>query len=468
MTLLAEVNYTGTGITGPYTLPFSYLDESHVNCTVDGVTATFTFASATTITLDSAAATDTAIRIWRDSDNTTPAVDFSDGSVLTEADLDTSVLHLLYVAQETNDAVANKLGKTTAGDNWDAASIKIENLATPTADGDAATKAYADTQSSLAAASAAAASASETAASTSASAASSSASAASSSASAASASASAASASETAAAASAASLAGSTVPDGGTAGQYLTKIDGTDGNTQWSTLGALGAKDNVETADITNDAVTFEKLLNATAAGLIGANATGAFEEIAAASQAEMEAGTVTALRGMTPANIKQAIDALSPGISAGSYTSIGTGTTHDITGISSDAKLIHLVYDSLSSDGTSDFTIQLGDAGGIETSNYTGQTNDDGGSSVTSPGSYIPININNNAANSESGIITLALVDPATNTWILTGKSFTTNSTFSHDFAGRKSLSGTLDRIRLSSVSGDTFDGGNYRIFVQ
>lgn len=53
-----------------------------------------------------------------------------------------------------------------------------------------------------------------------------------------------------------------------------------------------------------------DKLLGRNTAG------TGAIEEIAHATQAEMEAGLVTSLRGMSPANIAQAIAALTVGTS--------------------------------------------------------------------------------------------------------------------------------------------------------
>lgn len=76
----------------------------------------------------------------------------------------------------------------------------------------------------------------------------------------------------------------------------------------WAAIGFGGATAGpIGSSGLT---MSTDKLLGRSTAG------TGAIEEIAHATLAEMEAGTETALRGMSPANIAQAIAALSVGTS--------------------------------------------------------------------------------------------------------------------------------------------------------
>ncbi len=51
--------------------------------------------------------------------------------------------------------------------------------------------------------------------------------------------------------------------------------------------------------------------------------------------------------------------------------TATTSGTTHDYTGIPSWARKIHILLNGVSTNGVSPLAIQLGDAGGIETSGY-------------------------------------------------------------------------------------------------
>lgn len=95
-----DAYYTGDGATTDYAISWDYLAESHVKVTVDEVeTTAFSFVSTYLIRFDSAPASDAAIRIYRDTP-TTPLVDFENGSVLLDSDLDTSYLQSLYFSEE--------------------------------------------------------------------------------------------------------------------------------------------------------------------------------------------------------------------------------------------------------------------------------------------------------------------------------------------------------------------------------
>lgn len=163
-------DYTGDGATDTFTITFTYQDTNEISVTVDGVAETgLTFPSTTTVQLTSAPASDALVRVRRTTSLTTRSVDFASGSVLTEEDLDDSNIQVFHAAQEAIDTSND--GITLADDDkWDAQSKVIKNVATPTSDNDASTKAYVDTvagSASAAAASASAAASSATAAATS-------------------------------------------------------------------------------------------------------------------------------------------------------------------------------------------------------------------------------------------------------------------------------------------------------------
>mgnify|MGYP003108427454 FL=1 len=133
--------YTGNGSTTAYSITWEYLDTSHVKCFLDGSSTTAFSVSSSTVTFDTAPASGVVIRIERQTPLTSRLVDFQDGSVLTESDLDKSANQNFYAVQEMQDDQSNNLSLTTA-DVYDANSKRIINVANPTANQDAVTKYY--------------------------------------------------------------------------------------------------------------------------------------------------------------------------------------------------------------------------------------------------------------------------------------------------------------------------------------
>ena len=105
-TAASFTTHTGNGSAGPFSISFSYLTEAEVDVTVDGVLKTitthYTFTSATQITFTSGnePANSAVIKFQRDTDISSKNVDFQDGSVLTETDLDNNTDQLLFAVQE--------------------------------------------------------------------------------------------------------------------------------------------------------------------------------------------------------------------------------------------------------------------------------------------------------------------------------------------------------------------------------
>ena len=124
-TAASFTNHTGNGSAGPFAISFSYIKDTDVDVTVGGVLKTlsthYTFTSATQITFTSGnePANGAAIKFQRDTNITAKAVDFQDGSVLTEADLDANTDQVLFSVQE-NLAKLSTIEEGATGDQTNA------------------------------------------------------------------------------------------------------------------------------------------------------------------------------------------------------------------------------------------------------------------------------------------------------------------------------------------------------------
>jgi hypothetical protein len=129
-TAASFTNHTGNGTAGPFNISFSYLAEAEVDVTVGGVLKTitthYTFTSATQITFTSGnePANGVAIKFQRDTNISAKKVDFADGSVLTEADLDANSDQVLFAQQE----IIDKLGGIEEGATGDQTAAEIRTL----------------------------------------------------------------------------------------------------------------------------------------------------------------------------------------------------------------------------------------------------------------------------------------------------------------------------------------------------
>ena len=160
MSIQTFADHTGDNSTTSFAFTFPYLDDSHVVVQVDQasvsggafdtktLTDDYTIQTSPTsaIIFNSAPATGDRIRIKRDSASNTALVDFENGSVLTEVELDRAYLHNLYLNEEIEEGSGkNVMTKNSAG-NFEADLAKIVDLADPTLAQDAATKNYVDTR----------------------------------------------------------------------------------------------------------------------------------------------------------------------------------------------------------------------------------------------------------------------------------------------------------------------------------
>lgn len=143
--------------------------------------------------------------------------------------------------------------------------------------------------------------------------------------------------------------------------------------------------------------------------------------------------------------------------------------TLIDFTGIPATAKRITIMFDRISLTGTDQILVQIGDAGGIENTGYSGAGTKIAVATATSITSTIGFIIRMAAAaDIASGMMVLTLIDAATFRWTSShalGESVAPGSKFG---GGSKALSDTLTQVRITRTGTNTFDGGNLNLLVE
>lgn len=212
-----------------------------------------------------------------------------------------------------------------------------------------------------------------------------------------------------------------------------------------------------------------EELTLSQALDLVGSAAHGDILYRGASSWARLAAGVSgqflqTAGAGGNP------VWASVSGITLSTKQASTSGTSIDFNSLPVGIKRITVMLDGVSTNGTSIPIIQIGDSGGIENTGYLGSASlATNGSATTVSGFTTGFGLNGATAATtvHHGIAILELVDAATNTWAFSfSGARTTDSAGALCGGGTKSLSATLDRVRITTVGGtDTFDAGNINI---
>jgi len=143
------------------------------------------------------------------------------------------------------------------------------------------------------------------------------------------------------------------------------------------------------------------------------------------------------------------------------------SGTSVDFTGIPSWVKRITVMFSGLSTNGASQIQLQLGDAGGIETTGYLGGGSTAGTQALLASGFQI-LN-SGSAASLGHGACVISLLDPSANTWVASGTTALSSTAQAGVIGGSKSLSDVLTQLRIATVNGiDTFDAGSINIMYE
>lgn len=154
-------------------------------------------------------------------------------------------------------------------------------------------------------------------------------------------------------------------------------------------------------------------------------------------------------------------------GITLGTAVASTSGTSIDFTGIPAWVKRVTVNFVGVSTSGTDNPIIQIGDSGGIENTGYTSSSyNITNTPSIGATDHTTGFGIRSGAGtNVLQGSVVINLVSPSANTWAATGTLVTSTVTMIF-VAGSKSLSAVLDRVRITTTGGtDTFDLGTVNI---
>ena len=154
----------------------------------------------------------------------------------------------------------------------------------------------------------------------------------------------------------------------------------------------------------------------------------------------------------------------------SGTAQATTSGTNIDFTGIPSWVKRITVMFNGVSTNGSSILQVQLGDSGGIEITGYLGSA------AVCNLG-FSPNMVANStgfltsatgaAGFTRSGIMTICNL--STNIWTSFFNFGDQVNNYIFWGGGSKSLSATLDRVRITTVNGtDTFDAGSINIMYE
>jgi hypothetical protein len=153
--------------------------------------------------------------------------------------------------------------------------------------------------------------------------------------------------------------------------------------------------------------------------------------------------------------------------ITSGTAVASTSGTAIDFTSLPSWVKRITVMFNGVSTNGTSVPIIQIGDSGGFETSGYTGSVANNGASATNFSTGFALVGSSTLAALAQSGHIVITNISG--NIWIASINLGRTDSAMVFNGAGNKTLSDVLDRVRITTVNGtDTFDAGSINILYE
>lgn len=166
--------------------------------------------------------------------------------------------------------------------------------------------------------------------------------------------------------------------------------------------------------------------------------------------------------------DVQGLLDLVPDSITLGTATASTSGTAVDFGSIPAGTKQVVISFMGVSTNGTSDLIVQLGDSGGIETSGYLGSAclNTDSGSTVTTFTTGYGLTGAIVASVVLHGQVVISLANSSSNTWTSSVNLGVSSADQTHTGGGSKSLSATLDRLRITTVGGsDTFDAGSINI---
>jgi hypothetical protein len=140
------------------------------------------------------------------------------------------------------------------------------------------------------------------------------------------------------------------------------------------------------------------------------------------------------------------------------------SGTSIDFTSIPSWVKRITVMFSGVSTNGASALIVQLGTSGGVVTTGYiSGSETGTGAASITTGLACSRTGVPS-ASSTYYGFLEIDTL--GSNIWVSSGNTW--DGSWCYTNAGGVTLGGTLDRVRVTSVTPDTFDAGTINILYE
>jgi hypothetical protein len=158
--------------------------------------------------------------------------------------------------------------------------------------------------------------------------------------------------------------------------------------------------------------------------------------------------------------------------ITSGTAVASTSGTSIDFTSIPSWVKRITVMFNGVSTNGSSAVCALVGTSSGIVSTGYTAG----GGRFYTSPSGdsvgvqtarFLVDGAGQDASTIRHGHMILTLISG--NTWVQSSNTSRSDAFATSCCGGSVALGGTLDRVRITTINGtDTFDAGSINILYE
>lgn len=213
-------------------------------------------------------------------------------------------------------------------------------------------------------------------------------------------------------------------------------------------------------------AIAFSKLAALDSANILVGNGSNVATKVAVTGDVTISNAGVTAIGSakVTPSMLTQPL-------TLATAQNTTSGTSIDFTGIPSWAKRITVMLNGVSTSGSSDLLVRVGTTTGIETTGYTSSISAVLSTSIAAYGATTAGFFVSTTDSASSVVGAVSLVGFGANAWFYCGTIQRTggSTVLTGAVTGGKALSGTLDRIRLTTVNGtDTFDAGSVNIMYE
>jgi hypothetical protein len=152
--------------------------------------------------------------------------------------------------------------------------------------------------------------------------------------------------------------------------------------------------------------------------------------------------------------------------ITSGTTVASTSGTSIDFTGIPSWVKRITVMLNGVSTNGTSIVQVQLGYSGGVEVTGYVSAAFTSNTNNATSTAGFL-LGGGSGTTYARCGNAQICLM--GSNLWCFSYSGGAAVAGGGEVGGGNKTTTGTLDRIRITTVNGtDVFDAGSINILYE